>query len=272
MHRTSLLLVLAVTATACSATTTSPPDTAAPVIESTTTSTPGAPATTLGTTTSTTPLASTTTTTATTTTTVMGATSTTTTLAGEPFDIGPAEGDVLGVVGVAYDDVLNVRSGPGTNYAIVATLDPLFDQIIATGRHRLLTRSIWDEIVVEGVTGWANTRYMTYLGPVDDATARYIENGFGGSTPSAPTMLELGMLVADVAKSVDPPSRITVTVAPSEGDLGEVTIDVVGLGDDSVFGIRLHIFGTPTSDGFALKSIEEQEMCGRGMNYDGLCP
>ena len=269
MYRTSLLLVLALTAFACAATTTSPTVTAAPVSESTASSTSRAPTTT----TSTTPLTSRTVTPATTTTTTTTVkAATTTTLAGEPFDIGPAEGDVLGVVGVAYDDVLNVRSGPGTNQAIVATLDPLYDQIIATGRHRLLTRSIWNEIVVGGVTGWANARFMAYLGIVDDATSRYIANGFGGTTPTAPTMLDLGMLVADVAKSEDPPSRVTVTVAPSEGDLGEITIDVVGLGDDALFGIRLHIFGTPISGGFSLKSIEEQEMCGRGIYDDGLCP
>lgn len=199
-------------------------------------------------------------------------TSTSTTLAGEPFDLGPRQGDVLGVIGVAYNDVLNVRSGPGTDQPIVARLDPTYTEIVATGRHRLLTRSIWNEITVRGTTGWANSSFMAYLGPVDDATARYIANAFGGQTPSAPSMLELGMLVADTAKSEDPASRITVTVAPTLGDLGEVTIDVVGLGDDAVVGVRLHVFGQPSTEGFALKSIEEQLMCGRGITEDGLCP
>ncbi len=272
MYRTTVLAVLTFTAFACSDASPSTTVTPTPGIESTTTSTPLSPATSVGTTTIPEPLTSTTVATTTTTTTTIAATTTSTTLAGEPFDLGPAEGDVLGVVGVAFDDVLNVRSGPGTNQPIVATLDPLFDQIVATGRHRLLTRSIWNEIVVDGRTGWANSSFMAYLGTVDDATARYIANGFGGTTPSAATMLELGMLVAEVAKSEDPPSRVTVTVAPSEGDLGEITIDVVGLGDDALFGIRLHIFGTPSSDGFTLKSIEQQEMCGRGITDIGLCP
>jgi hypothetical protein len=270
MYRTAVFAVLAVTAFACSDASTSTTVTPTPDIESTTTSTPPSPTTSIGTTTLPETVSSTTVNTTTTTTIV--ATTTSTTLAGEPFDLGPAEGDVLGVVGVAYDDVLNVRSGPGTDQPIIATLDPLFDQIVATGRHRLLTRSIWNEIEVGGTTGWANSSFMAWLGTVDDATSRYIANGFGGATPSAATMLDLGMLVADVAKSEDPPSRVTVTVAPTEGDLGEVTIDIVGLGDDSLFGIRLHIFGTPTSDGYSLKSIEEQEMCGRGITNDGLCP
>ncbi len=269
MYRTAVFAVLAVSAFACSDASTSTTVMPTPVSESTTPSTLPSPTTSIGTTTI--PEPSTTSTTVTTTTTIV-ATTTSTTLAGEPFDLGPAEGDVLGVVGVAYDDVLNVRSGPGTNQPIVATLDPLFDQIVATGRHRLLTRSIWNEIVVDGTTGWANSSFMAWLGTVDDATSRYITNGFGGTTPSSASMLDLGMLVANVAKSEDPPSRVTVTVAPSEGDLGEITIDIVGLGDDALFGIRLHIFGTPTSDGYSLKSIEQQEMCGRGITDDGLCP
>lgn len=39
--------------------------------------------------------------------------STPTSLPGEAFDIGPLAGDVVGVVGVAHDDVLFVRDGPG---------------------------------------------------------------------------------------------------------------------------------------------------------------
>ncbi|MFB3098969.1 MAG: hypothetical protein ACE1ZX_02895, partial [Acidimicrobiia bacterium] len=59
-----------------------------------------------------------------TTTTAAGAT--TTTLAGVPIDLGPASGDVLAVVGLAHDDVLNVRAAPGA-------FNPIVDTIKATG-------------------------------------------------------------------------------------------------------------------------------------------
>lgn len=269
MHRSTTLLVVGLLTVSCSGTagsTTLPTNTTsitATVPAPTTTDTP----TTSGQTNTTTP---TSTSTPATTIDVIGSTSTT--LAGEPFDLGPRAGDILGVVGVAFGDVLNVRSGPGTDQPIVAQLDPMYAEILATGQHRLLTRSVWNEVTVDGISGWANSSFMAYLGTIDDATARYLANAFGGTTPSAATMLELGMLVADSAKSEDPPSRITVTVAPSTGDLGEVTIDVVGLGDDAVVGFRLHIFGQPGADGFSLKSIEEQVLCGRGITADGLCP
>lgn len=215
-------------------------------------------------TTTTTEAATTTTESTTTTTTV----ATTTTLAGEPFDIGPADGDVVAVVGVAFDDGLNVREGPGTDQAIIATLDPTFDNIVATGNHRLLPASIWNEVTVESVTGWASSRFMAYLGVVNDDTSNLIANSFGGEIPTADTMLDLGMLVADEYTSTEPESRVTVTVAPSDT---EVVIDVIGLGDDALFGLRLHVFGQEEDGVLGLKSVEVWALCGRGVTDGGLC-
>ena len=76
---------------------------------------------------------------------------------------------------------------------------------------------------------------------------------------------------------------MTVAVAPSEGgDVGEVTYDVIGLADDSVAGVRLHVFGAPTdadlprsallqASSFTLKTVETTALCGRGVTLDGLC-
>ena len=56
-------------------------------------------------------------------TTTTAAAATTTTLAGVPIDLGPASGDVLAVVGLAHDDVLNVRAAPGAFNPIVDTIE-----------------------------------------------------------------------------------------------------------------------------------------------------
>ena len=193
-------------------------------------------------------------------------------MAGEPFDLGPQAGDLLGVVGVAFDDVLNVRIGPGTDQPVLAKLHPLDAEMIATGEHRILTQSIWNEVTVGVLRGWANSSFMAYLGSVDDITSHLIANSFDGEIPTAETMLDLGLLVADALKSDEPASRITVTVAPDVGDLGEITIDIVGLGDDAVLGIRIVVFGQPFEDGFSLGSVERQLLCGRGLTDEGLCP
>lgn len=87
-------------------------------------------------------------------------------------------------------------------------------------------------------------------------------------------MLDLGEMVAAVFGSTDEGgSRIEMSVAPTVGDLGEVTFDVVGLADDAQLGWRLHIFGQPTEggEGFSLMSVEATALCGRGVTEDGLC-
>jgi hypothetical protein len=189
-------------------------------------------------------------------------------LPGEPIDIGPRQDDVVAVVGVAHDDVLNLRAAPGPDEDSLAELDPLADDLVALGQSRLLEDSIWYLVSVDGVEGWVNSAYVQYLGGVDDATSMVIDTI--GSTPHAATMPELGLIVAEQFASTEPPSRITMTVPASLGAFGEVTYDVVGLADDSVGGFRLHVFGTPGADGFVLKSVERTLLCLRGVS-EGLC-
>jgi hypothetical protein len=228
----------------------------------TTTTSPATTATTAGTTT-----ASTTTTTTTTLTTTTADDD----LPGEPIDFGPAAGDEVAVVGVAHDDVLNVRAAPGTDSEVVAELEPTATGLIGTGRARSLPESIWFEVEVKGVTGWVSSAFVGYLGLTDDATAEVIEQL--GETPGAETMLDLGLIVAEAMSSEDPPSRIVMSVAPTVGDLGEVTFDVVGLGDDALGGVRLHVFGDPAEggEGFVLSNVERTFICSRGATDDGFC-
>ncbi len=193
-----------------------------------------------------------------------------TTLPGEAFELGPAPGVVLGVVSVAHDDVLNVRDLPGLEGAIIAELDPLEDEVSATGRARLLPTTIWYEVISQGTRGWANASYLAYLGDTDDAASEIVE--LLGAIPTAETMEALGSAAAAALASEDPPSQITMSVAPTQGDLGEVTFDVLGLGDDAVYGFRLHVFGQPSgAGGFSLHSVQRTLLCGRGVTPDGLC-
>ncbi len=188
-----------------------------------------------------------------------------TSMQGEPFDAFAEDGDVLGVIGVAFDDELNVRAGPGTSEEVIATAGPTADDLVATGEGRLLESSIWYEVTTGGQTGWANIAFLAFIGGTDDATAEFLD---GGQLPEVETMVEMGELVAAAFASQDPASDIVQVVAPSVGDLGEVTYDVVGIGDDAVLGYRLHIFAAPaeSGEGFVLKSIERTTLCGRGLS------
>src|SRR5690554_3371630 len=56
-------------------------------------------------------------------------------LPGEVIEIFPYADAELAVMGVAADDVLYVREGPGVEFADVAQLEPLDQGIIATGEN-----------------------------------------------------------------------------------------------------------------------------------------
>jgi hypothetical protein len=192
-------------------------------------------------------------------------------LAGEPFDGPPLNGApaALAVIGVAADDVLNVRAGPGVDADVVATLDPLATAVPASGAARLLPGSIWLEVTADGTTGWANSSFFAFLGGTDDITSRLLADV--DERPSAPTLEELARDVAAMVASEDPPSDIVISDGPSVGDLGEVTVDVVGIGDDAVRGARLVVFATVEDDAFTLRTVESTTLCGRGVTDDGLC-
>lgn len=193
-------------------------------------------------------------------------------LPGERMEIYPYEGATVAVVGVAADDTLNVRAAPGTEAEIRFGLAPLEDDVTATGHNRMLEESgLWAEVEAADGTGWVNARYLAQLGQVNDITSEIAPTP--ADRPTAETMLELGQLIAQGRASQEPPSEIVVVDGPSVGDLGEVTVDVVGLGDDSVHGERLHVFGEPDpgGEGFTLRTVEATTLCARGVTDDRLC-
>jgi hypothetical protein len=193
---------------------------------------------------------------------------------GEAYDFWvpvPSEGAILGVVGVRHDDMLNIRSGPDVTFDVIATLEPTRTGVAGTGEGwQLPSGSVWWRIEADGVDGWANQQFLSRLGGVDDLTSFVVGQLEG--IPVAETMLDLGLIVANTFVDVDGGSHMVVSIASTVSDLGEVAYDVTGLGDDSVGGYRLHIFGQPTDSGggFSLMAVEATTMCQRGV-WDGLC-
>lgn len=193
-------------------------------------------------------------------------------LPGERIEIFPYEGATLAVVGVEADDVLNVRAAPGVEHQVVAELAPLTDDVAPTGHNRQLDDgSIWAEVAIDGGTGWANTAFLAHLGDTADITSELYPDV--ADRPTAETMLELGRRVAaDRVVDGEPEPAVVVVDAPSVGDLGEVTVDVVGYPDDSVLGERLHVLAEPGPGGesFTVRTVEATTLCRRGVS-DGRC-
>jgi hypothetical protein len=194
-------------------------------------------------------------------------------LPGEAFDLLPRAGAVLAVHGVAHDDVLNVRDLPGLTGDIVTTLDPLANDFAFAGRARLLPNSIWWEITTaDGVTGWVSAAFTAAEGPTTDSTSFIVDQiGY----VSGDSIEAVGLVVAESITDEEYVQRIVVAVPASEGDLAEITYDVVGLGDDAVSGQRLHIFLVDEDDNgtWTLRTVEATFMCHshRGTTAEGLC-
>jgi hypothetical protein len=93
-----------------------------------------------------------------------------------------------------------------------------------------------------------------------------------GEYPTAPSMQELGPIIAAVFVSDDPDanSRVVRVTAGSAGNLGEIVYDVIGFADDALGGLRLHIFAQKVSDGYSFKSVEVMSICLRGVD-SGVC-
>ena len=195
-------------------------------------------------------------------------------LPGVPYDHPYIDaGDVLGVIGVAHDDVLNVRAGPATDFPVVTTLEPTAYGLLSTGRSREVDGRFWHEVAVGDVTGWASGRYLSFIGPTFDDTSRVVASL---GHVRAETMTALGREVSSFYVPVEPEvePRVVMTVAPEVGDLGEVTYDVVGILDDAGAGYRLHVIAQPDDPGggFTLRTVEVTDLCLRGGTPAGSCP
>jgi hypothetical protein len=172
------------------------------------------------------------------------------------------------VIGVRYDDVLNLRAGAGANQPIRDEIPPTFADLEALGNTRELPSAFWVEVDFEGTDGWVHMAYLGYEGVVTDETSAVIDQL--GERPVAATMTDLAETVASVYVSEEPKTDVVQITEVALGDLAEVTYDVVGLGDDALRGVRLHIFAERSAGGFTLRTVEMTLLCGRGVDQ-GLC-
>ena len=82
-----------------------------------------------------------------------------------------------------------------------------------------------------------------------------------------------GVAVAALVATKDPLSRVRISAPGTLGQIGDATVDVVGIGDDSIAGFRLHVFGNrlSTDGGYELRTVERTIICSRGVTSSGAC-
>ena len=185
---------------------------------------------------------------------------------GELIEFGPTNGARLLVVGVRYNDVLNVRDGPGADHGVITTLEPVSTQPLALGMTWLRPESAWYAIDIDGVQGWASAQFLSQRAGIFDVTATVVERM--GEVPESGSLIELGMSIARAYASEDPPSTIEQPAGVIIGEVGEITIDVIGLGDDAVAGYRLRIVADDVDGRWVLSNVEATVLCSRGVAED----
>jgi hypothetical protein len=65
------------------------------------------------------------------------------------------------VNGLRLNDVLNMRQGPGSDYPIVKKLPSNAVEIISNGQRVTNGATVWQQVTVNGVTGWVNADFIT---------------------------------------------------------------------------------------------------------------
>jgi len=81
----------------------------------------------------------------------------------QPTQASPNESSATyAVIQVPENDVLNIRSGPGVQNAVVGTLEPAASGLTRTGKTMLVGEDLWVEIQNPGGgTGWVNSKFLT---------------------------------------------------------------------------------------------------------------
>ena len=90
---------------------------------------------------------------------------------------GTAESEPYAVVGVASDDLLNVRSGPGVDRPVVGTIPFYGMDVRVAGKGQQAGDALWVPVRYQDVAGWVNNNYLArQVGRVEgDVAARAAE-------------------------------------------------------------------------------------------------
>ena len=77
-----------------------------------------------------------------------------------PAELAPI-GDLYAVVGVAMDDVLNLRSQPGVELPILGAIPPDATAVERTGPDQKVSGIAWTPVSYQGMTGWVNAKFLS---------------------------------------------------------------------------------------------------------------
>ncbi len=209
--------------------------------------------------------------------------------AGKRFEYGPAKNTIMHVVGVRFDDVLNLRKAPGANAKLVTSKAPgplLLPQLVSLGSGWLPDDGgAWWHVEINdsgnahhGMHVWAHTNYLKPLAAASNKTNDIVQ--IIGSDYSGVENLKQKLLQLRSDDSSSPKSVISQDELGLDASGGSVQIELLGYKDDSIYGEIFYVTFTnqwnssEANDrritGQQIGQILVTPVCQRGVS-DGLC-
>lgn len=183
---------------------------------------------------------------------------------GEPVEGFPEVGTSLVITGVPAQEVLNLRIGPGIEFASVARLTP-DTRLVATGRNRDTGGAgLWYQVRAGEDVGWVFARYVAEPGASRDVTDHF------DPPPSADRPGDLVDLVVERWQPGSGDDEVVVFGPVVIDDDLQVRVDVPAT-DDSVVGARLFVVAARDDDVFTVTRVTATQLCARGVSGTGDC-
>ncbi|MFT7600360.1 MAG: hypothetical protein ACI8TP_003301 [Acidimicrobiales bacterium] len=162
---------------------------------------------------------------------------------GEPFVVPDVADKRIDVVGVRYDDVLDLFGEPSGAGEVVLMAVPFdaADRLFVTGDAIRSRNTTWWKVTARGQEVWADAGFLGLISPrprdLSDQLARL----------EADDLETLAEAVADM-RANDAPTTVVLATEPSGTDpegvvlaAGDVSIDVIGVADDRLRGERIYL-------------------------------
>lgn len=181
-------------------------------------------------------------------------------IADNPYDL-PGNWQVSGV---ASDDVLNLRYGPGVAYSILEALAPDVTGLQSTGNFGVIDGSTWVELSTPQL-GWVHGGYLTPSGSAlapCDPDENFASLPFSVDAGGSGARL-VGIDWSHAGSGADYCERVVLTLNPSSAGIITVTreidylhVDMAGVSEVEPSATDLHIGGSLALAAYAVRSAD----------------
>ncbi len=173
------------------------------------------------------------------------------------------------LIGVSSSETVAVHARPGLDQPLAGEVPPGTSIEPLGQAFETEDGLIWWQVRAGAIQGWIQPN-IAYRGPAQDITEAAVARIGEGTEFASPEES-----AAAIAKSILIEEGAEETIVVSTVESGDpiratVTVDVLGLQDDSVLGYRL-IVASSASTGWQPESVFQTSLCARGVSPDGLC-